>query len=200
MGLHRRRIFRIMPPTASAVLRAAKRLLPVDLRRAIVVQSAKAFAKRTTPSLADAVVAKYRLASQNAIQSLCYVLAVQRCTPTPKFLALGLYLSDGPVPFFRVRPLDRTMKQQHEDWLVHSKQPARYVAAMFRVRPVHGPWARRDRSTKVALEPMLASTAVLGGQTMHDARHALYSLSRLLACKALPNRLIFPIPEAGVMM
>lgn len=178
---------------ANRVLAAANRGLPKDMRRAIAAQSVTAFLRQAA-SLADCVFDTYHLASRNMLQNLEYVLAVKRCTPSPKFLALGLYARCRPYlngPYLNVEPLNSTGKQ-HEDWLVHTRRPVRYVAAVFRVTPLHGPWKRGDRSPKVALEPMRSATAVLGGKDIHHARHALYSMTRGLARTAITDTPFMP--------
>lgn len=177
-----------------AVLAAAKRVLPHELRCAIAVQSAKAFARHAA-SLADCVLDTYRLASQKAVHNLQYVLAVRRCTATPKFVALGLYARHRPypVPYLSVEPLDSGMTKQHEDWLVHSKTPVRYVAIVFRVTPLHGPWKHHDRSAKVTLTPLRSATAVLGGESIWHAREALYCMSRTLTRTVITDRPVMPM-------
>lgn len=183
----------------AAVLAAVKRALPKDLQHAIAKHSVAAFA-RNAASLVHSVLFTYRLASLKMVQNLQYVLAVKRCTATPKFLALGLY-ERSPVPFpvpypvnyVNVEPLDRAMEKQHEDWLVCGKRPVRYAAVIFRVTPLHGPWRRGDRSAKVTLDPVRSATAVLGGETIWHARDALYRMTRTLARTVITDRPVLPL-------
>lgn len=158
--------------------------LPAELRRAIALQFSKTFAKHATPALADSVFAKYRLASKKMINNLHYVLVVKRCTATPRFVALGIYQRHRrhPVrPYLSLAPLDKTLTKQNEYWLAHNKKPARYLAAVFRVHAIHGPWREHDRGAKVVLEPVRSSTAVIGGDTISVARNRVYAMSRNLA-------------------
>ncbi len=175
----------------ASVLAMAKRVLPADLRRAIAMQSAKAVA-RHADGLAERVVKEYRLSSRAMLKNLRYVLAVKRCTANAKFVAMGVYErferhNHPHQHHVIVTSLDYKMHFQQESYLVRSKRPARYVAIVFRATPLHGPWKKGDRRSKVALEPVRSTTAVLGGDTITAARVALYRMTHCLVRTVIPD-------------
>lgn len=172
----------------STTVATARRVLPPELRRIIARHLCQTFARHATPALADTALAQYRLASRKMTNGLRFVLVVQRCTPTPRSVALGVYERHRPypVPYLTVEPLDKTRKWQGEWWIVHSKKPARYLAAVFRARAIYGPWKEHDRGAKVALEPVRSSTAVIGGDTVCQARNRLYAMTRGLVRTSVP--------------
>lgn len=185
-----------MPPRADPVLSAARRLLPPDVCRAITLQSAKVFARQHAALLADAVLAAHRLASQKMVHNLRYVLAVQRCSSTPMFVALGVYMCErrAPAPsYLSVMPLRASPVAHRQLWtVVRTKRPTRYLAAMYRVSGVQGPRrAACDRSPKVALEPVRSTTAVLEGDTTDAARARLHSMTRSTLRAALLSDYVF---------
>lgn len=163
-----------------SVVSAVNRL-PSELRHVIARRYTDAYLADVPATFARAALCEHPLSSARAIKRLRYILVVRRHTPTSsKFAMMGVFELPRHPGHLTTGPLKRGARGWHASEVVCNKRATRYAAAVFRVRPLHGPWRARDRSPRVALEPLRAVTAVHGGATVDEARTAVCGMTNAL--------------------
>jgi hypothetical protein len=176
------------PSCRRRVLATAKRVLPPELLRAIVMQAPKAFAQHGVEYLTDNLP---RRVMPHLLENgdLKRVVALMRCTPR----TTNLYAIGFAAPWWQHAPyntcgVETVLTRYSLCRTVRSKEPTRYLAAVYRLEPVHGPWNSEDATPglKVAFVPERSMTAVIGGQTKVQAENLVYSMMHELVRSTLP--------------